>query len=280
MAASKNSEKRHRDLLVRRYSSESGSLSAAENDAVAAEEPLEIRVEGKSVAIVMRTPGHDIELAAGFLVTEGVVLKKEDIFEISTCPSHDSEGNVVDVLLAGKDINLDSLTRHVFTSSSCGICGKATLDAAMLDLPPIPSDLNIDPELVLSLPDRLRQQQATFTRTGGLHGAAIFDAKTGEVVVSHEDVGRHNAVDKVIGHGFLQGGLPYSEHLLQLSGRVSFELMQKALAAGIPGVVAISAPSSLAVEFAERSGQFLAGFVRDGRMNVYAGAERLGYGDG
>jgi len=255
-------------IQIRRY--QDGVLGPEVEDEVASEEPLEIRVEGRSVAITMRTPGHDEELAAGFLVTEGVIGSRNEIFEISACPSQSSEGNAIDVLLAGKKVDFEKLTRHVFTSSSCGICGKATLDAVFQDIPPLEGEFSVDPELLLALPDRLRDEQATFQRTGGLHASAVFHRK-GDLVVVREDVGRHNALDKVIGHGLLSGSLPLSDHVLVVSGRVSFELMQKALSAGIPAVVAISAPSSLAVDFARRSGQFLAGFVRDGRMNVYSG---------
>ena len=263
-----------RSLPVRRYTG--GELLAAEDDAVAAEEPLQIRVEGRSIAITMRTPGHDRELAAGFLFSEGVVEAPGQFFEISTCPSQQGEGGgAVDVLLAdGGEVDLDRLTRHVFTSSSCGVCGKTTLDALFEERAPLPDGAKFDPEMLLRLPDLLRERQSTFDRTGGLHASGIFDIH-GELLVSREDVGRHNALDKVIGHGLLAGLLPFSEHALVVSGRVSFELMQKAHAAGIPAVVAISAPSSLAVELARRSGQLLVGFVRGGRMNVYAGEGRL-----
>ncbi len=258
---------------LRRY--KNGRLGQETNDRLACEEPLEIRVEGRTVAITMRTPGHDEELAAGFLVSEGIIDSSEDLFEVSNCPATAEGGNAVDVLLAGQRVvDFDRLTRHVFTSSSCGVCGKTTLDSVLRELPPIPSGCSLDPELLLLLPDRLREDQQTFGRTGGLHASGIFSAD-GELVVAREDVGRHNALDKVVGYGLLHRLLPFSQHILVVSGRVSFELMQKALAAGIPAVVAISAPSSLAVDLARRSGQLLAGFVRDGRMNIYAGEERL-----
>ena len=244
-------------------------------DHVAREEPLEIRVEGKSIAVVMRTPGHDRELAAGFLLSEGVVTSPGDIFEISECPSHadypEERGNVVDVLLTeGANFDPEQLTRHVFSSSSCGICGKATIDSVFMNFAKIASPPPLDTAQLATYPDKLRAAQAAFDKTGGLHASAIF-SPSGEIVVLREDVGRHNALDKVIGYSLLESKLPLSEHTLLLSGRISFELMQKALAAGIPTVAGISAPSSLAVEFARESGQTLVGFLRGETMNVYAG---------
>ena len=243
-------------------------------DAVAVEEPLEIRVEGRSVAVTMRTPGHDEDLAAGFLVSEGVLHSPKDVFEISACPSQNSRGNIVDVLLNGVAMNWESLTRHVFASSSCGLCGKAVTESVFQHFPAVTEDWKVTAALLTGLPDKLRAAQATFDQTGGLHASALFD-REGELVVAREDVGRHNALDKVLGYGFRQGLLPYSEHILLVSGRVSFELMQKALAGGIAVVAAISAPSSLAVEFAVESGQTLVGFLRGERMNVYAHGHRL-----
>ena len=247
----------------------------AVSDAVAVEEPLEIRVEGRSVAVVMRTPGHDEELAAGFLLTEGVISKASDIFEISVCPSTSgSKGNVVDVLLAGVEMNWDSLTRHVFASSSCGICGKAVLDTVFQNFEPVTADWSVPMELILELPAKLRAAQATFEQTGGLHASALFD-RDGKLLVLREDVGRHNALDKVLGHALREGWLPCDEHILLVSGRVAFEIMQKAASGGVPVLAAISAPSSLAVEFARQSGQTLAGFLRGDRMNVYANPQRI-----
>ena len=248
----------------------------ADTDWVAREEPLEIRVEGRSIAVTMRTPGHDEELAAGFLLTEGVVKSAADIFEITLCPATNEGGNVADVLLtSGVSVNWDSLTRHVFASSSCGVCGKATLDSVFGHFPTVTSLLRISSALLQNLPDRLRAAQETFDQTGGLHASAIFD-REGEIVVLREDVGRHNALDKALGFCLRKGMLPLGDHVLMVSGRVSFELMQKALAAGIPVVAAISAPSSLAVEFARGSGQTLVGFLRGDRMNVYANPQRIG----
>lgn len=245
-------------------------------DHVAREEPLEIRVEGQSVAIVMRTPGHDEELTAGFLLSEGIVSSRAEIFEISQCPSQPGQqGNVIDVLLTDSSrLDLASLTRNVFTSSSCGICGKATIESVFQQFPACAGDYRVAAGRILTFPDKLRAAQSTFDKTGGIHASAIFDA-AGEIVVLREDVGRHNALDKVIGHALMNGLLPLSRHCLMLSGRISFELMQKALAAGIPVVAGISAPSSLAVEFARESGQALVGFLRGQSMNIYAGMGRI-----
>lgn len=252
-----------------------GGAAVQVTDAVATEEPLEIRVEGRSIAVVMRTPEHDEDLAAGFLLTEGVVKRPEDIFEISVCPSQSGgKGNVVDVLLAGVTVDWDSLTRHVFASSSCGLCGKATVEAVFQSFPPVAGDWKVPSEVLHLLPDRLRASQSTFDQTGGLHASGLFDLE-GNLLVLREDVGRHNALDKVLGFGLRECLLPLDRCILMVSGRVSFELMQKALAGGIPLIAAVSAPSSLAVQFAEESGQTLVGFLRDDRMNVYAHAQRL-----
>ncbi|HSJ03152.1 MAG: formate dehydrogenase accessory sulfurtransferase FdhD [Verrucomicrobium sp.] len=244
-------------------------------DEVVSEEPLELRVEGKSIAVIMRTPGHDEELAAGFLLTEGVLTRPEDVFEISVCPSRsEGAGGVVDVLLTKGDVDWAKLTRHVFASSSCGVCGKATIDAIFQSFSPLPWSWTITGEMLWSLPDKLRAAQSTFEKTGGLHASALFDAQ-GSLIVAREDVGRHSALDKVLGYAFRNGLLPLKDHVLLVSGRVSFEIMQKALAGGIGLVAAVSAPSSLAVQFAQESGQTLVGFLRGDRMNVYAGAERI-----
>jgi len=258
---------------------ETGETSAASpetSDWVAAEAPLEIRVEGKSVAVAMRTPGHDEELALGFLISEGVLVRPDDLFDVSRCPSQAADGGeAVDILLTNPEAAaLETLTRHVFTSSSCGICGKATIESVFGHFPKVTRPLAFERELVFSLPERLRRAQETFEVTGGLHASAVF-ARSGDLLWLREDVGRHNALDKVLGAAFLERRLPLNDHILLLSGRVSFELMQKALAAGIPLVAAISAPSSLAIEFAEESGQTLCGFLRDGRMNIYTHPDRL-----
>jgi FdhD protein len=245
------------------------------DDVVATEEPLEIRVEGRSLAVVMRTPGHDEELTAGFLLTEGVVQHGSQIFELSVCPSRsDGQGNVADVLLSGVEMNWDSLTRHVFSGSSCGVCGKATIDSVFQKFPAVTADWRVSSDLLLGLPDKLRAAQSTFEQTGGLHASALFDLE-GNLIVLREDVGRHNALDKVLGYALMSGMLPLSKCILMVSGRVSFEIMQKALAGGIPLVAAVSAPSSLAVDFARGSKQTLVGFLRGDRMNVYAGMERV-----
>lgn len=251
------------------------SLSTVE-DHLAREEPLEIRVEGKSIAVVMRTPGHDRELAAGFLLTEGVISSASDVFEISECPSRadhpEEKGNVIDVLLTkGSEVDLESLSRHVFSASSCGICGKATIESIFANFERITSPAPIDATALAGYPDQLRAAQETFDKTGGLHASAVFDTDD-NIVVLREDVGRHNALDKVLGHALLEDLLPLSSHTLLLSGRISFELMQKALAGGIGTVAGISAPSSLAVEFARESGQNLIGFLRGETMNVYSGS--------
>ena len=250
-------------------------VNTTTRDHIAREEPLEIRVEGKSIAVVMRTPGNDRELAAGFLLSEGVVQSEEEIFEISECPGNAKnpreKGNLIEVMLMkGASFDAKSLTRHVFSSSSCGICGKATIESVFGNFPKIKTQTAISTEEIASYPDKLIAVQKTFEKTGGLHASAIFD-EHGEIVILREDVGRHNALDKVIGWSLLEKKLPLSNHTLLLSGRISFELMQKALAAGIPTVAGISAPSSLAVEFARASGQTLIGFLRGETMNFYAG---------
>jgi len=252
----------------------SGEGSTRKFDHLAVEEPLEVRVDTRSVSVTMRTPGHDAELAAGFLVTEGLVHKRRDIAQVKTYSRND-QGNVVDVFLA-PHVKLDfaKLTRHVFVSSSCGLCGKASIDAVHQHFKPIKKRVVIQSSVLKKMPVQLNSVQETFAQTGGLHAAAIYSVR-GELVVVREDVGRHNAVDKVIGYGFLNELLPYDNHVLLVSGRASFEIMQKALAARIPIVAAISAPSSLAAEFAQSSGQMLIGFLRAGRMNIYAHPERM-----
>ena len=244
------------------------------HDVLAAEEPLEFRVRGRSVSVTMRTPGHDDELAAGFLLTEGVVSRPADVVRIEPCADGE-EDNVVNVTLGPEvRVDFDRLTRHVFASSSCGLCGKASIEAVRGQFAGVDSDLAVAAPTLLGLPDKLRSAQAVFDQTGGLHAAAIFD-EHGELVVAREDVGRHNAVDKTVGWGLLNDRLPFDRHVLMVSGRASFEIMQKALAARVPVVAAVSAPSSLAVDFAVESGQTLVGFLRNGRMNVYANPQRV-----
>ena len=253
-----------------------GHTARLEPDELAAEEPLEIRVRGRAVTVTMRTPGHDAELAAGFLLTEGIVRSGRDIVRSEHCGRNEAD-NVLNVVLAPDvQVDFDRLTRHVFASSSCGLCGKATIDAVQAALPPVVSKVTVSTELIAKLPDAMRAAQRTFDRTGGLHAAAIFD-EHGKLIVLREDVGRHNAVDKVIGHCVLHEPFPLDRHIVLVSGRSSFEILQKALAARIPIVAAVSAPSSLAVEFARQSGQTLIGFLRDRRMNVYAHRDRLSF---
>jgi FdhD protein len=246
-------------------------------DAVATEEPVEIRVEGRSVAVVMRTPGHDRELAAGFLLSEGVIASSHDVFEITTCADPAAGGGVVEVLLTKPEsVDLTALTRHVFTSSSCGVCGRASIESAMRTHPPLepPGAAAIDANVLFTLPDKQRAAQPAFAETGGLHASALFDLK-GNLLMTREDVGRHNALDKITGAALLEDRLPLSECILLLSGRASFELVQKALAARIPIVAAVGAPSSLAVHLADESGITLCGFLRNDRCNVYTHPGRL-----
>jgi FdhD protein len=253
---------------------EEGGKTAVADDLLAIEEPLEIRVSGRSVAVVMRTPGHDRELAAGFLVTEAIVRRREDVLDLVRCATGESTApgeNIIDVLLApSATVDLNRLTRHVFTSSSCGICSKASIELIRAQFPAIAVPLRPRREVLIALPERLRAAQAGFAVSGGLHASALFDA-AGQLDLVREDVGRHNALDKVIGEAFLTDRLPLTDRILLVSGRVSFELMQKALAAGIGCIAAISAPTTAAVEFAAESGQTLIGFLRGERMNVYAG---------
>ncbi len=252
-----------------------GSRPHKQSDVVATEEPLEIRVRGRSVAVTMRTPGHDRELAAGFLLTERIIHQPKDLIDIATCRASLSPENTVDVFLAsGVEVDFARLTRHVFATSSCGLCGKASIEAVKQNFPQVNSDLSVAAATLARLPGRMRAAQQTFAQTGGLHAAAIFDSR-GKLIVLREDIGRHNAVDKVVGFGLLEKMLPFDSHILLVSGRASFEILQKSLAARFPIVCAVSAPSSLAVEFALESRQTLVGFLRGDTMNVYTGAERI-----
>ncbi|WP_248242036.1 formate dehydrogenase accessory sulfurtransferase FdhD [Microbacterium kunmingense] len=265
---------------------ESGTDAARRRpDALAVEEPLEIRVRGTSLAVTMRTPGHDVELAAGFLVSEGVISRGDQFRSAIHCggpgtgPGSDGNTyNVLDVSLAPDVPPLDpDLARNFYTTSSCGLCGKASIDAVRtVSSYDIALDEAVVPAAVLAgFPDELRRQQDVFDKTGGLHAAALFDAATGEPLVVREDVGRHNAVDKVVGWAVLNDRLPLSGTVLQVSGRASFELVQKAVMAGIPILAAVSAPSSLAVELAEDSGLTLVGFLRGASMNIYTHPDRI-----
>jgi len=258
-----------------------GPVHTTRPDTVAAEEPLEIRLTGTPLAVTMRTPGDDFDLVHGFLTTEGVIRSADDVAALRYCNSVDGEGrntyNVVDVHLApGVAAPETALDRNFVTSSSCGVCGKASIDAIRTKTPfDVAGDAARVPlEVLLELPDRLRAAQEVFAKTGGLHAAGLFTAD-GELVALREDVGRHNAVDKVIGDGVRAGRLPLAGHVLMVSGRASFELTQKAAMAGIPVLAAVSAPSSLAVELAREVGITLVGFLRGDGGNVYTCQERV-----
>jgi FdhD protein len=251
-------------------------------DVLAVEEPLEIRVGGNALAITMRTPGHDFDLAAGFLVSEGVISRGEHFGAARYCAGATVDGentyNVLDVTLAaGVPAPDPSLERNFYTTSSCGLCGKASIDAVRtLSVYPVADDpLQVDAALLATFPDLLRARQDVFEKTGGLHAAALFDGRTGEMLVLREDVGRHNAVDKVVGWAVTQNLLPLRGTVLMVSGRASFELTQKASMAGIPILAAVSAPSSLAVELAAEIGLTVVGFLRGPSMVVYAGEQRI-----
>ena len=244
----------------------------ARADLLAVEEPLEIRVGGQPLAVTMRTPGHDIDLAAGFLATEGVIGSAADLTRITMC-----DGNVADVTLApGVTLPMERLQRNFITTGACGVCGKDSIDAirvrARYDVSA--DQVRVAPAVLAALPDRLREAQRVFASTGGLHAAGLFTAG-GTLLALREDVGRHNAVDKVIGWALREGRLPLTGCVLLVSGRASFELTQKALMAGLPLLAAVSAPSSLAAELAGESGLTLVGFLRGASMNVYTGAQRL-----
>ncbi len=240
-------------------------------DDLTIEEPLELRIGRKSLATTMRTPGHDEELAAGFLVSEAIVRARDEIAQISA----DRDNRVIIDLKDGVKLKLNSTRRFGTISSSCGLCGKTSIDAIRQNFPAITAkEIRIDIETLLSLPEKLRNAQSDFARTGGIHAAGIFDVN-GELKIAREDIGRHNAVDKAIGRAFLDGSLPLDRHLLLVSGRASFEIVQKALAAGIPIVAAVSAPSTLAVSFARESNQTLIGFLRPPSFNIYSHIQRV-----
>jgi FdhD protein len=242
-------------------------------DVLAAEEPLEIRLDGKQVAVTMRTPGHDTELAVGFLAGEGIV-RQGDVAGAMECRSEEGDGGVVDVKLRPGVEPSAGWQRNFYATSSCGVCGKASIDAVRLASDPLPDGPTIDRNVLQAMPDALRAAQRVFDRTGGLHAAGLFSS-SGELLVLREDVGRHNAVDKAVGRSALDGKLPLHGRALLVSGRASFEIVQKALMAGIPVVAAVSAPSSLAVRLAREANMTLVGFLRPGGFNVYTGEERL-----
>ena len=263
-----------------------GTAAQPRYDRLATEEPLEIRLRAgaatRTVAITMRTPGADFELAAGFLFNEGVLASLDDLHGITYCVdgevAEEQRYNIVHADLRGNALPpLDALERHFTMTSACGVCGKANIEALQArGLVPVRSALRVDARTLAALPDRLVSAQRVFASTGGLHAAALFDAR-GELVTVREDVGRHNALDKLIGWALMNGKLPLDEHILLVSGRASYELLQKAITAGIAVVAAVSAPSSLAVDLAREFGVTLAGFVRAGRFNVYAGAKRIAF---
>ena len=277
-------------LTIQRFGADAGAGDGlvARDDAVATEEPLEIRLawtrpDGrraqKSISITMRTPGNDGELAAGFLLTEGIVASADQVDAIGPCGPPAANGliNVVRVdLAAGVEVDLARLERHFYTSSSCGVCGKASLEAVAIqgrhDLHEVA--LTVSPDVLGELPGKLRARQSVFERTGGLHASGLFDAR-GRIDAIREDVGRHNALDKLIGQALLRDELPLENHGVVVSGRASFELMQKAMMAGISMLAAVGAPSSLAVELAEEFGMTLVGFLKPNRFNVYSRADRI-----
>jgi FdhD protein len=253
-------------------------------DTLATEEPMEIRLLAggtrQTVAVTMRTPGADFELAAGFLYGEGIISSPDDIKKINYCVDSDLDVeqryNIVNVELRGnRDYDLRPLERHFYTTSACGVCGKASLEQLELrGCPVIPPGPEVMPETIYTLPEKLREAQGLFDATGGLHAAALFDEE-GELLALREDVGRHNATDKLVGWALLEGRLPLGGHVVMVSGRSSFEILQKCLTAGVPIVCAISAPSSLAVDVARQFDMTLVGFLREGRFNIYAGSDRI-----
>lgn len=258
-----------RRLPVRRIG---GDAPGSTHDRLALEEPLEIRVNGEPVSVTMRTPGHEMELALGFLLAEGVLSTLADVREVDALGPQ-RNGNVVDVRLH-RAVDLAALTRHVYTSAACGVCGKASLDAVSDAFPPVRATLAVPAALLAGLPERMRAAQAGFDACGGLHAAALF-GPDGTLLALREDVGRHNALDKLIGWALEQNLLPLARHVVLVSGRASFELVHKAAAAGVPVLAAISAPSTLAVELAERAGVTLVGFLRPSGMNLYAHPQRV-----
>jgi FdhD protein len=248
------------------------------DDYLAGEEPLEIRIGEHPLSVTMRTPGHDLELAAGFLFTEGLVQRREQVLQLESAirDGAPNQGNVVQVeLTPDAEPDFDKMRRHFFAASSCGICGKASIDSVRSRLlEPPNADFRVAPELILRLPDVLRSSQAVFERTGGLHAAALFNA-SGALQVLREDIGRHNAVDKLIGWALREGRLPLADSVLLVSGRGGFEIIQKAIVAGVPVVASVSAPSSLAVQLARELRLTLIGFLRGRRFVIYSGEDRL-----
>lgn len=262
-------------LAVRRH--EQALTREHRDDPVSVEEPLEIRIADVPMAVVMRTPGDDFDLVAGFLLTEGILAAPEQLGTLAYCPSATppNERNVIDVqLAAGVDFDAESLRRNLYATSSCGVCGKASIEQVRLRAQRAPQPFTVAEGALTSLPDTLRAAQAQFERTGSLHAAGLFDVD-GRLLALREDVGRHNAVDKVIGSSVLQGDWPQAASVLMVSGRTSFEIVQKALLAGLGFVASVSGPSSLAVDLADEGGLTLVGFLRNGGYNVYTHARRL-----
>jgi FdhD protein len=247
--------------------------ASAEVDAVVAEAPVEFRLGGVPIAVLMRTPGDDQDLGLGFALTEGIVLRPQEVTEVEL-RSGDAEGDRYDLVLApGVEVDPEQFRRNLYTTSSCGVCGKASIDAVRVAAPALPEGPIVSPELLAGLPGKMEEAQGEFRRTGGLHGAAVFDAH-GRLLVVREDIGRHNAVDKAVG-ALARNSWPLGELVLIVSGRVSFEMVQKAAVAGIPVVGGISAASSLAADLGEELGATVIGFLRDGGFNVYAGRGRV-----
>jgi FdhD protein len=245
-------------------------------DALAGEEPLEIRVHERPLTVTMRTPGHDLELAAGFLLTEGIIARVDQIADMRMHePGSGAKSNVVEVELRESEFDPQDLQRNFFAASSCGICGKASIEAVRRRGLRAPNaEFRVSPEKLYAMPERIRAEQAVFERTGGLHAAALFDT-TGEMIALREDIGRHNAVDKIVGWAMRAGKVPLGDCVLMVSGRGGFEIVQKAIAAGVPVVASVSAPSSLAVKLARELGLTLIGFLRGRRFVVYSGETRI-----
>lgn len=277
---------REKQIDIVRVEQDGGSETS---DIVAVEEPFEIRIvfgpsdqrKSRGLSVTMRTPGQDLELAAGFLVSEGIVSQQDHIIDsrfTGPVPKGENQANTIEVELdPGVSFEYQKVQRNFYTTSSCGVCGKASLDAIRADnIRPIDSQFKIASQLIYGLPDLLRQQQKVFDKTGGLHAAGLANLE-GELIVSREDIGRHNAVDKLIGSQLITGSFPLNDRILILSGRASFELMQKSVLAGIPLVVAVGAPSSLAVELATEFNLTLIGFASEERFNIYAGRDRIDF---
>lgn len=263
----------YRGVSVDRWS---GVARSADSDFIVVEEPLEVRANDQTIAVTMRTPGQDDALAVGFLVSEGIILEPRDVWDVTLCANadHPDLHNVVTVYVPPDRVPTEEGRSQRYAVSSCGLCGRAAIEAIARAYPPIASRPALSRSMVCALPDRMRAAQAAFERTGGLHGAGLF-ATSGELIGVQEDIGRHNAVDKVIGAAVLAGRWPLDDTILMVSGRAGFEIVQKALAARVPAVCSVSAPSSLAAELALSAGMILIGFLRGERMNVYSGGAHV-----